>query len=151
MPRLSLENIKSLTEVVYDVKSPHDSKPRAGCERRSRCLLRRLHRLNQSNPIQASPPDTYCPSILCASGGWLNRQSSDVGPEPFEGRPERLCRGRTRGGYAIPARRRLLDDDTGRRLERSHCDDDRREGRFVRRLRHASPWPAVRASSNRGS
>src|SRR5450759_1548127 len=103
MPRLSLENVKSFTEVVHDVKSPRDSKPRLGCERRSCSRLWRLYRLNQSNPTHAPPPDTHHRSILCASGGWLDRQGSDVGPEPLEGRAERLRCGRTRGSYAIPA------------------------------------------------
>jgi hypothetical protein len=55
MPQLSLEYLKSLTEVVHDVKSPRVSIPRAGFERCSCSLLRRLHQLNQSSSSQSRP------------------------------------------------------------------------------------------------
>ena len=64
MPRLSLEYLKSLTEVVHDVKSPRDSIPRAGFERCSCSLLWRLHQLNQSSPSQSAPAVVDCAGIL---------------------------------------------------------------------------------------
>jgi hypothetical protein len=64
MPRLSLEYLKSLTEVVHDVKSPRVSIPRAGFERRSCSLLRRLHQLNQSIPSESPPGVADCGRIL---------------------------------------------------------------------------------------
>src|SRR5450759_3209571 len=101
MPRLSLDNLESLTEVVYDVKSPHVSIPRADCRRPNRYFLWRLHQPNQSNSTQAPPADAYCRSILCTCGRWLARQGSEMGPKPFEGRSERLSYGRIRGGHAF--------------------------------------------------
>ncbi len=64
MPRLSLDYLKSLTEVVHDVQSPRVSIPRAGFERRSCTLLRRLHQLNQSSPSQSSPAVPDCGGFL---------------------------------------------------------------------------------------
>ena len=64
MPRLSLKYLKSLTEVVHDVKSPRSSIPRAGFERRSCSLLRRLHQLNQSIPSQIPPAVADCGRLL---------------------------------------------------------------------------------------
>ena len=64
MPRLSLEYLKSLTEVVHDVKSPRSSIPRAGLERCSCSLLQRLHQLNQSIPSQIPPAVADCGRLL---------------------------------------------------------------------------------------
>jgi hypothetical protein len=64
MPRLSLEYLKSLTEVVHDVKSPRSSIPRAGFERCSCSLLRRLHQLNQSITSQIPPAVADCGRLL---------------------------------------------------------------------------------------
>jgi hypothetical protein len=64
MPRLSLDYLKSLTEVVHDVQSPRVSIPRAGFERRSCSLLRRLHQLNQSSPSQSCPAVPDCAGFL---------------------------------------------------------------------------------------
>jgi hypothetical protein len=64
MPRLRLEYLKSLTEVVHDVKSPRVSIPRAGFERRSSTILRRLHQLNQSITSQSPPGVADCGRIL---------------------------------------------------------------------------------------
>ena len=64
MPRLSLEYLKSLTEVVHDVKSPRVSIPRAGFECRSRSVLWRLHQLNQSIPSQSPPAVVDCAGVV---------------------------------------------------------------------------------------
>jgi hypothetical protein len=64
MPRLSLEYLKSLTEVVHDVKSPRVSIPRAGFECRSRSVLWRLHQLNQSSPSESSSAVSDCGCIF---------------------------------------------------------------------------------------
>ena len=64
MPRLRLEYLTSLTEVVHDVKSPRSSIPRAGIERCSCSLLRRLHQLNQSIPSQIPPAVADCGRLL---------------------------------------------------------------------------------------
>ena len=64
MPRLSLDHIKSLTEVVYDVQSPRVSIPRAGFERRSCSILRRLHQSNQSSPSKSPPAVVECAGVL---------------------------------------------------------------------------------------
>ena len=64
MPRLSLEYLKSLTEVVHDVKSPRVSIPRIGFERRGCSVVWRLHQLDQSSPSQSSPAVSDCGRIL---------------------------------------------------------------------------------------
>ena len=64
MPRLSLDYLKSLTEVVHDVKSPRVSIPRAGFERCSCSFLRRLHQLNQSSSSQSPPAVVDCAGVL---------------------------------------------------------------------------------------
>jgi hypothetical protein len=64
MPRLSLEYLKSLTEVVHDVKSPRISIPRAGFERCSCSILQRLHQLNQSIPSQGPRAVADCGRIF---------------------------------------------------------------------------------------
>src|SRR5450759_484600 len=132
MPRMSLEYFESLTKVVHDVNSPRVSIPRAGCERRSCSLLWRLPRPNKSSSTQAPPTDADCRSILCESCRRLDCQGSEMGPESLQGRPECLRCSRTRGSKALAPRRRLLDDDTGRRAQRSDGDNDRaRGGSFV--------------------
>ena len=151
MPRLSLDNLKSLTEVVYDVKSPHVSIPRAGCRRPNRYFLWRLLQPNQSNATQAPPADAYCRSILCTCGKWLVRQGSEMGSKPFKGRSERLGSGRIGRGHAFASRLGFLLDHTGRRTQRSDDDHDRLEGGVIRSLRYASPRPSVHASGDRGS
>src|SRR6266550_3697703 len=64
MPRLSLYNTKSLTEVVYDVQSPRLSIPRAGFDRCSCSFLRRPHQLNQSSPTKSAPAVIDCAGDL---------------------------------------------------------------------------------------
>ena len=64
MPRLSLYYVKSLTEVVHDVKSPRVSIPRAGFDRCSCSVLRRPHQLNQSSPSQSPPVVVNCTGVL---------------------------------------------------------------------------------------
>jgi hypothetical protein len=64
MPRLSLYFVKSLTEVVHDVKSPRVSIPRAGFDRCSCSFLRRPHQLNQSSPSKSAPDVVDCTGVL---------------------------------------------------------------------------------------
>lgn len=151
MPRKSFERPISLTEVVYDVRSPHGSVSRPQCGRSGWSRVWGLHSPDQPSICESSLPDARRRCVLFVSCELCQSQSRTLGLWPLTGRAKRFRGNRAGWRHAVASRFRLFDEHSKWRAHRARNYYNRRESRAVCRLRDAATWLAVSQTGNGGS